>query len=187
MHSFACPILNGLMRGGLPLRGITELAGAAYICTEDSFPIKRLRQLITQQPRLRPDLPPALIHSRRFSDNIFIEHAADLEALQACVSQRVPVLLKKGLVRLVVVDSVAALFQSDFQADEAVKRSLHLLAFSRTLHRLSHTYGAPVLCINQVQVQRLQMSWMAQIQEGVIMGWWGVRCFLHWALLGPSK
>lgn len=25
--SFACPILDGLMRGGLPLRGITELAG----------------------------------------------------------------------------------------------------------------------------------------------------------------
>lgn len=25
--SFACPVLDGLMRGGLPLRGITELAG----------------------------------------------------------------------------------------------------------------------------------------------------------------
>lgn len=167
------------MRGGLPLRGITELAGesaagktqfclqlclsvqypqehgglnsgAVYICTEDSFPIKRLRQLITQQPRLRPDLPPALIHSLRFSDNIYIEHAADLEALQVCVSQRVPVLLKRGLVRLLVVDSVAALFRSEFQADEAVQRSRHLLAFSSTLHRLSHTYAAPVLCVNQV-------------------------------------
>ncbi|XP_051511738.1 DNA repair protein XRCC3 [Myxocyprinus asiaticus] len=177
--SFACPILDGLMRGGLPLRGITELAGesaagktqfclqlclsvqypqdngglnsgAAYICTEDSFPIKRLRQLISQQPRLRPDLPPALIHGKHFSDNIYIEHAADLEALQACVSQRVPVLLKRGLVKLVVVDSVAALFRSEFQADEAIKRSRHLLAFSSTLHHLSHTYGAPVLCVNQV-------------------------------------
>ncbi|XP_026147015.1 DNA repair protein XRCC3 [Carassius auratus] len=177
--SFACPVLDGLMRGGLPVRGITELAGesaagktqfclqlclsvqypqengglnsgAVYICTEDSFPIKRLRQLITQQPQLRPDLPPALIRSRHFSDNIYIEHAADLEALQACVSQRVPVLLKRGLVRLLVVDSVAALFRSEFQADEAVQRSRHLLAFSNTLHRLSHEYGAPVVCVNQV-------------------------------------
>ncbi|KAL1254639.1 hypothetical protein QQF64_016868 [Cirrhinus molitorella] len=177
--SFACPILDGLMRGGLPLRGITELAGesaagktqfclqlclsvqypqengglnsgAVYICTEDSFPIKRLRQLIAQQPQLRPDLPPALIRSLRFSDNIYIEHAADLEALQACVSQRVPVLLKRGLVRLLVVDSVAALFRSEFQADEAIERSRHLLAFSNTLHRLSHEYGAPVVCVNQV-------------------------------------
>uniref|UniRef100_A0A673MA96 RecA family profile 1 domain-containing protein n=1 Tax=Sinocyclocheilus rhinocerous TaxID=307959 RepID=A0A673MA96_9TELE len=174
--SFSCRILDGLMRGGLPLRGITELAGeitgafclqlclsvqypqengglnsgAVYICTEDSFPIKRLRQLIALQPRLRPDLPPALIHSQRFSDNIYIEHAVDLEALQACVSQRVPVLLKRGLVRLLVVDSVAALFRSEFQADEAVQRSRHLLAFSNTLHRLSHEYGAPVVCVNQV-------------------------------------
>ncbi|XP_043092604.1 DNA repair protein XRCC3 isoform X2 [Puntigrus tetrazona] len=105
--SFACPVLDGLTRGGLPLRGITELAGesaagktqiclqlclsvqypqengglgsgAVYICTEDSFPIKRLRQLITQQPQLRADLPPALIRSLRFSDNIYIEHASDL-------------------------------------------------------------------------------------------------------------
>nr|XP_055041646.1 DNA repair protein XRCC3 isoform X1 [Misgurnus anguillicaudatus] len=177
--SFACPVLDGLMRGGLPLRGITELAGesaagktqfclqlclsvqyplengglnsgAVYICTEDSFPIKRLRQLISQQPRLRPDLPSSLIHSIRFSDNIYIEHVADLEALQACVSQRVPVLLERGLVKLVVVDSVAALFRSEFQADEAIKRSRHLLTFSSTLHRLSHNYGAPVLCVNQV-------------------------------------
>ncbi|XP_026867433.2 DNA repair protein XRCC3 [Electrophorus electricus] len=177
--SFACPVLDDFLRGGLPLNGITELAGesaagktqfglqlclsvqypqdhgglgtgAVYICTEDSFPIKRLRQLITQQSRLRPHVPPALIHSLRFSDNIYIEHTADLEALQTCVSQRVPLLLERGLVRLVVVDSVAALFRSEFQADEAIERARHLLAFSRNLHCLSHTYGAPVLCINQV-------------------------------------
>uniref|UniRef100_A0A3B1JAW9 DNA repair protein n=1 Tax=Astyanax mexicanus TaxID=7994 RepID=A0A3B1JAW9_ASTMX len=177
--SLACPVLDNLLRGGLPLRGITELAGesaagktqfalqlclsvqypqehgglgsgAVYICTEDSFPIKRLRQLITQQARLRPNVPQALIRSLRFSDNIYIEHTADLEALQACVSQRVPMLLERGLVRLVVVDSVAALFRTEFQADEAIERARHLLAFSSTLHRLSHTHAAPVFCINQV-------------------------------------
>lgn len=75
------------------------------------------------------------------------------EALQACVSQRVPVLLERGLVKLVVVDSVAALFRSEFQADEAIKRSRHLLTFSSALHRLSHNYGAPVLCVNQVSLK----------------------------------
>ncbi|XP_076872992.1 DNA repair protein XRCC3 [Brachyhypopomus gauderio] len=177
--SLACPVLDELLRGGLPLNGITELAGesatgktqfglqlclsvqypqdygglgsgAVYICTEDSFPIKRLRHLITRQSRLRPHVPPALIRSLRFSDSIYIEHAADVEALQACVSQRVPMLLERGLVRLVVVDSVAALFRTEFQADEAIERARHLLAFSGILHRLSNTYGAPVLCINQV-------------------------------------
>ncbi|XP_064781120.1 DNA repair protein XRCC3 isoform X2 [Oncorhynchus masou masou] len=128
----------------------SPVTGAVYICTEDSFPIKRLRQLITQQARLRPELPQALIRSIRFSDNIYIEHAADLGALQACVSQRVPILLSRGLVRLVVVDSVAALFRSEFQADEGIERARHMLAFAATLHRLSHNYSTPVLCINQV-------------------------------------
>ncbi|KAJ8009236.1 hypothetical protein DPEC_G00086800 [Dallia pectoralis] len=177
--SLACPVLDALLRGGVPLQGITELAGessagktqlglqlclsvqyplehgglnsgAVYICTEDSFPIKRLRQLITQQARLRSELPPALIRRIRFSDNIYIEHAADLGALQACISQRVPILFSRGLIRLVVVDSVAALFRSEFQTNEGIERARQMLAFVATLHRLSHNYSAPVLCINQV-------------------------------------
>ncbi|KAL0967555.1 hypothetical protein UPYG_G00253730 [Umbra pygmaea] len=177
--SLGCPILDALLRGGVPLRGITELSGessagktqlglqlclsvqyplefgglnsgAVYICTEDSFPIKRLRQLITQQARLRPELPQALIQDIHFSDNIYIEHAADLGALQSCISQRVPILLSRGLVRLVVVDSVAALFRSEFKVDEGIERARHMLTFAATLHRLSHSYNAPVLCINQV-------------------------------------
>ncbi|KAG7466274.1 hypothetical protein MATL_G00163110 [Megalops atlanticus] len=177
--TLGCPVLDSLLRGGVPLSGITELAGesgagktqvglqlcltvqypqehrglgsgAVYICTEDSFPIKRLRQLITQQSRLRPELPAELVHSIRFSDNIYIEHTADLAALQTCVTRRVPILLSRGLVRLVVVDSVAALFRCEFQSDETVERARHLLAFASTLQRLSHSFQAPVLCINQV-------------------------------------
>lgn len=77
-------------------------------------------------------------------------------ALQTCITQRVPVLLSRGSVRLVVVDSVAGLFRNEFQADETVERTRHLLAFSSTLHRLSHTYHTPVLCINQVWLQYLE-------------------------------
>ncbi|KAM6954218.1 DNA repair protein XRCC3 [Aplochiton taeniatus] len=177
--TLACPVLDDLLRGGLPLNGITELAGesgagktqfglqlclsvqypqryggldsgAVYISTEDSFPIKRLWQLIPQQGQLRPELPQSFIRSIRFSDRIYIEHAADLAALQSLISQRVPLLLSRGLVRLVVVDSVAALFRAEFQADQSVERARNMLAFSSTLHRLSHNYSAPVLCINQV-------------------------------------
>lgn len=52
--------------------------GAVYICTEDSFPIRRLQQLIRQQSCLRSDVPPSLISSLPFSDHVYIEHAADL-------------------------------------------------------------------------------------------------------------
>lgn len=53
-------------------------AGAVYICTEDSFPIRRLQQLIRDQSCLRSDVPPSLISRLQFSDHIYIEHAADL-------------------------------------------------------------------------------------------------------------
>ncbi|XP_066550092.1 DNA repair protein XRCC3 [Amia ocellicauda] len=177
--TLGCPVLDGLLRGGVPLTGITELAGesaagktqlclqlclcaqyppehgglgagAVYICTEDAFPAKRLQQLISFQARLRPDLPLALTQGLPFSDNIYVEHAPDLGALQACISRRVPILLSRGLVRLVVLDSVAAVFRSEFEASEARERAGPLLALAVALHRLSHSFSAPVICVNQV-------------------------------------
>lgn len=55
--------------------------GALYVCTEDSFPIKRLHQLIGEQVCLRSDVPADLVSSLRFSDHVYIEHAADLVSL----------------------------------------------------------------------------------------------------------
>lgn len=177
--STGCPVLDGLLRGGLPVGGVTELsgesgagktqlalqlclsvqytvehgglnAGALYICTEDPFPIKRLQQLISEQSVLRSDVPPSVISRLRFSDHIYIEHTADLDSLQACLSRRAPLLLAQGLVRLVVVDSVAALFRCEFQADDWLERNKQLLTFSSMLHHLSQEFTTPVLCINQV-------------------------------------
>ncbi|XP_012729790.2 DNA repair protein XRCC3 isoform X2 [Fundulus heteroclitus] len=174
-----CPVLDGLLRGGLPVGGVTELsgesgagktqlglqlslsvqypvehgglsAGAMYICTEDPFPIKRLQQLISEQRVLRSDVPPSVIGGLRFSDHIYVEHTADLDSLQVCLSRRAPLLLAQGLVRLVVVDSVAALFRSEFQADDWLERNKQLLTFASMLHHLSQEFTTPVLCINQV-------------------------------------
>ncbi|XP_042091518.1 DNA repair protein XRCC3 isoform X2 [Ovis aries] len=105
--SLGCPVLDVLLRGGLPLDGITELAGrssagktqlalqlclavqlpqchgglgagAVYVCTEDAFPSRRLQQLIAQQQRLRADVPADVISKIKFGHQIFIEHAADV-------------------------------------------------------------------------------------------------------------
>ncbi|XP_070705345.1 DNA repair protein XRCC3 [Pempheris klunzingeri] len=177
--SVGCPVLDELLRGGLSVVGVTELSGesgagktqlalqlclsvqyptqhgglnsgAVYICTEDLFPVRRLQQLIGQQHVLRSDVCPSLISRLQFSDHIYIEHAADVESLQVCVSRRVPLLLARRVVRLVVVDSVAALFRSEFQAADWLERNRQLLTFSSTLHHLSQEFTTPVLCINQV-------------------------------------
>ncbi|XP_041814456.1 DNA repair protein XRCC3 [Chelmon rostratus] len=177
--SVGCPVLDDLLRGGLPLGGVTELSGESgagktqlalqlclsvqyptqygglnsgvvYVCTEDSFPIRRLQQLIRDQSCLRSDVPPSLISRLQFSDHVYIEHAADLDSLQVCLSRRVPLLFARGLIRLLVVDSVAALFRSEFQAADWLERTKQLLAFSSSLHHLSQEFSTPVLCINQV-------------------------------------
>lgn len=67
-----------------------------------------------------------------------------------CLSRRVPLLLAQGLVRLLVVDSVAALFRCEFQAADWLERTKQMLTVSSTLHHLSQEFSTPVLCINQV-------------------------------------
>ncbi|XP_006765952.1 PREDICTED: DNA repair protein XRCC3 [Myotis davidii] len=78
-------------------------AGAVYVCTEDAFPDRRLQQLIAQQRRLRTDAPGDVVEKINFGDHIFIEHVADVDALLECVRRKVPLLLSRGMVRLVRV------------------------------------------------------------------------------------
>lgn len=177
--SLGCPVLDRLLIGGLPITGITELggessagktqiaiqlclsvqypctyggleAGAVYICTEDIFPNKRLQQLISLQNKLRTCVPVEVIKQIKFGDNIFIEHAADIETLNSCIAKRVPILLLRGLVRLIVIDSIAALFRCEFGAKDSVVKAKHLQTLGAQLHSLSSRFLAPVFCINQV-------------------------------------
>ncbi|XP_058285275.1 DNA repair protein XRCC3 isoform X2 [Hylobates moloch] len=177
--SLGCPVLDALLRGGLPLDGITELAGrssagktqlalqlclavqfprqhggleagAVYICTEDAFPHKRLQQLMAQQPRLRTDVPGELLQKLRFGSQIFIEHVADVDTLLECVNKKVPVLLSRGMARLVVIDSVAAPFRCEFDSQASAPRARRLQSLGAALRELSSAFQSPVLCINQV-------------------------------------
>ncbi|XP_075859802.1 DNA repair protein XRCC3 isoform X3 [Microcebus murinus] len=183
--SLGCPVLDGLLRGGLPLAGITELAGrssvgktqlalqlclavqfprrhggleagragfpgAVYICTEDAFPDKRLQQLIARQQQLRADVPGEVVRNIRFGSQIFVEHAADVDTLLECVSEKVPILLSRGMARLVVIDSVAAPFRCEFDSQASAPRARRLQSLGATLRRLSCTFQSPVLCVNQV-------------------------------------
>ncbi|NWZ29333.1 XRCC3 protein, partial [Asarcornis scutulata] len=181
--SLGCSVLDNLLKGGIPLVGITELAGessagktqislqlclcvqypykygglesgAVYVCTEDAFPSKRLQQLIDQQHKLRADVPPEVIQKIRFGNNIFVEHAADLDTFHNCITKRISLLLKRGMVRLVVIDSIAALFRCEFGASDSVLKAQYLQMFGAQLHSLSTRFSTPVVCINQVWHQK---------------------------------
>uniref|UniRef100_V9KPM9 X-ray repair complementing defective repair in Chinese hamster cells 3 n=1 Tax=Callorhinchus milii TaxID=7868 RepID=V9KPM9_CALMI len=177
--SLGCPVLDLLLGGGIPHMGITEIAGessagktqicmqlclcvqypcsyggqeagALYICTEDIFPNKRLQQLIDHQHTLRSDVPADIIKKIRFSDNIFIEHATDVDALNNCISKKLPILLSRGLVHLVVIDSIAALFRCEFAVSDSIVKAKCLQKFGATLHHLSTRFRTPIVCVNQV-------------------------------------
>ncbi|NXN89299.1 XRCC3 protein, partial [Bombycilla garrulus] len=179
--SLGCSVLDNLLKGGIPLVGITELAGessagktqiglqlclcvqypykygglesgAVYICTEDVFPSKRLQQLIDQQHKLRADVPAEVIQKIRFGNSIFVEQAADLDTFQQCITRRLALLLARGMVRLVVIDSMAALFRCEFGPAEAALKARYLQTFGAQLHSLSTRFRTPIVCINQVWV-----------------------------------
>ena len=67
-----------------------------------------------------------------------------------CIDQRLPLLLAKGLVKLIVVDSLAALFRSEFEPGEMFSRAKQLQRFGGKLHYLSSQHNVPVICVNQV-------------------------------------
>lgn len=163
--SFGCPILDEHLDGGLPVRGITELSGESasgksqlclqlslvtllgspvethvvYICTEDRFPDLRLRQMQN-----------ALGHAgRSLSDNLLVSQVGELDMLMSCLENTLPLLRSSKHVSLLVLDSVAALFRSEYTKDQAIQRSAALVKLGNILDRTWRS-GVAVLCVNQV-------------------------------------
>ena len=67
------------------------------------------------------------------------------------VEQRIPALLKNSDVRLIVIDSIAALFRVEYTLNENVERSRALAELGQKLHKISHEYSTAIVCINQVR------------------------------------
>ena len=67
-----------------------------------------------------------------------------------CIDQRVPMLLNRGRIKLIVLDSIAALFRCEYSVRETVKRAKQLTSFGARLHQLSCQHAVPIICVNQV-------------------------------------
>jgi DNA-repair protein XRCC3 len=174
--SMGCSVLDSWLRGGLLVSSLTEIAGissagktqiclqlaltvqlprniggldgqAVYICTEDAFPNRRLYQLAEMFCRNHLDLG----HSSKFyTDRIFVTHCSTAAALEGILDHKVPNMVAQYNVRLIVVDSIAALFRSDYDADQIYTRSKLLLSIGMKLKTLAHRYKAVVVIVNQV-------------------------------------
>eukprot|EP00795_Rhopilema_esculentum_P003162 gene3162-1466_t len=171
--SAGCQIIDDTLKGGLLVPGINEISGesgsgktqialqlcltvqldvqygglqggALFISTEDAFPTKRLHQLAHHmQKRLKSQ-------NENLMDSIYIEHAADVESLKTLVNQRIPTLLMNSNVRLIVIDSIAAVFRVEYTVNENLERSKALAELGQRLHIISHKYRVAIVCINQI-------------------------------------
>ncbi|KAK8789186.1 hypothetical protein V5799_021042 [Amblyomma americanum] len=147
--SLGCPVLDAYLDGGPSTRGIIELCGESgsgktqlclqtaltaadahvlYICTEERFPDKRLRQMDPTGVR---------------GDRVLVAQLGEWPMLLQCLETSLPALRRTRRVTLLVIDSVAALLRADPERAQGVRR---LGALLDGLWRS----GVAVLCVNQV-------------------------------------
>jgi DNA-repair protein XRCC3 len=70
--------------------------------------------------------------------------------LKRCLIEKLPKLLSTGSVGLLIIDSIAAVFRSDYSPQDGNLRTKDLRAAGCQLHSLSRKYKLGILCVNQV-------------------------------------
>lgn len=66
------------------------------------------------------------------------------------LQHKLPSLLSQHPVKLVVIDSVAALFRVEYGIHQAIQKAQLLREFGHQLKRLSEKHSTAVVCVNQV-------------------------------------
>jgi len=167
-------ILDRCLGGGLFPRGITEIVGEAgtgktqicvqlclqvqlsiekgglgggvcYICTEGEFPLRRLEQMM--EPFRRKF---SLGNEWDLSSNIFTQEVPTVDKLWELLQNKLPTLLQQHNIKLVIVDSIAALFRFEYSGEEAIERSKNLWRQANQLKLLSDGFNVGVVVVNQV-------------------------------------
>ncbi|OMO61332.1 hypothetical protein CCACVL1_23600 [Corchorus capsularis] len=176
-----CPILDGLLRGGIPCNSITEIvaesgsgktqiclqlslhaqlpvshgglaASSLYLHTEFPFPFRRLHRLsLSFVSSNAPHLPT----NGNPCDRIFVQSVHTADQLLEIMSKIEPFIENsrgQPPVRLIVIDSVAALFRSEFDNTpiELKRRSCLFFKISSELKALAKRFNLAVLVTNQV-------------------------------------
>lgn len=107
--------------------------GCVFICTEDLFPVKRFAQISSNHD---------------YSKNVYIEHITEAQNLLSCMRVSLPKLLEKHKPALIVIDSVAAPFRSEYS--NYVQRAEDLRELAVSLISLAQSHNLAIVCINQV-------------------------------------
>lgn len=116
-----------------------------YIHTEGSFPIERYHQMATCYVARHPQY-----EVRKFTDKLVLYKLLDIDADPKLFDETIPMLIERLGIRMIIIDSVAALFRGDPDWDNQDLRLLKLRKFCFQIWSLAHHYNVILLCTNQV-------------------------------------
>lgn len=151
--------IDTILGGGLPLTpggmlveihgaaasGKTQLclqicaggAGSIYAVTAGVFPVSRFTQIAPKTAQRATT----------------IELVRDVRALEDWAANRLPWLLRTTRARVVIVDSIAALYRPAFARGSEIERARSLAATAAALKSAAAAARAVVICVNQVSSQ----------------------------------
>ncbi|CAB3231406.1 unnamed protein product [Arctia plantaginis] len=159
--STGCNVIDGVLKGGFRRGTLTEIYGESgcgktqlslqvalnnwrdgclFICTEDLFPVKRFEELKRALPTFDSDID--------YGKNVFVEHITEASELLACIRLRLPKLLVKHKLSIVIIDSIAAPFRCE--STNYIKRAEELREIAIILTEIAQKHNLAILCINQV-------------------------------------
>ena len=179
--TLGCPILDGCLAGGVPCNSITELvaesgsgktqlclqlvlsaqlptslgglaASSLYIHSEFPFPSRRLQQL---SQSFRSSYSHVLDSEYNPLDFVLVRGVQSADQLFDVLLKMDSVLLRPPTqlpVRLIVIDSIAALFRGEFENTpfDLKRRSSLFFKISGKLKALAERFGLAVVVTNQV-------------------------------------
>jgi len=128
-------------------------AGALYISTEGEFPIKRYRQMC----QLLKERRSQYAHTD-FESDLFVECVSTVAELRDLSLDRLPALLRRKNVKLIVVDSVASLIRFEFGAQESTEKGKVLATLVSRWRELSSAFRLPFVVTNQMTDQLSQVE-----------------------------
>jgi DNA-repair protein XRCC3 len=174
--SSGCAVLDAKLGGGIDLAPVTEFVGEAgvgksqllmnlalsacadatsgglagwalYISTEGPVALTRLSELAGARfPDRALDFDPL--------DRILVHVVSEAEELWKLLVDTLPLILQRGHVRVVVIDSIAAVFRGEFanDAEGMVNRNSWYFGLSGILKSLSTRYQVMFAVANQVSM-----------------------------------
>ncbi|KAI3811421.1 hypothetical protein L1987_21144 [Smallanthus sonchifolius] len=180
--TLGCPILDAVLGGGIPCNSITELvsesgcgktqlslqllftaqlprrlnglAGSSlYLYSEFPFPNRRLNQLVESFRSSHPILFASYRDPRDYIFTRDCQTAHDLLDVLLMLESRLKNPKQTGLdIKLIVIDSIAALFRGEFEnnASDLKRRSSLFFKISSVLKSHAKHFGIAVVVTNQV-------------------------------------